>query len=102
MSFFHNILNEPLQSLLQGTLFITSPLCWGALLQLRSIPDPTLLARSDDIVRIFIMACECKNVKLRITGLTCLQKWVAHGAVPVHSLPEILGILNEVRALVQS
>lgn len=66
-----------------------------AILKLRSIPDPALLARSDDIVRIFIMACECKNVKLSITGLACLQKWIAHGAVPVLSLPEILATLKE-------
>eukprot|EP00250_Pteridium_aquilinum_P017543 c23683_g1_i1 orf=245-5539(+) len=66
-----------------------------AILKLRSLPDPTLLARSDDIVRIFIMACECKNVKLSITGLACLQKWIAHGAVPPLALPEILATLKE-------
>ncbi|KAI5060182.1 hypothetical protein GOP47_0024602 [Adiantum capillus-veneris] len=66
-----------------------------AILKLRSIPDPTLLAQSDDIVRIFIMACECKNVKLSITGLACLQKWIAHGAVPLSALPEILATLKE-------
>lgn len=66
-----------------------------AILKLRSLPDLTLLARSDDIVRIFIMACECKNVKLSITGLTCLQKWIAHGAIPSLALPEILATLKE-------
>ncbi|KAH7372647.1 hypothetical protein KP509_17G014700 [Ceratopteris richardii] len=66
-----------------------------AILKLRSHPDPALLARSDDILRIFIMACECKNVKLSITGLACLQKWIAHGAVPPSSLPEILATLKE-------
>lgn len=66
-----------------------------AILKLRSLPELTLLARSDDIVRVFIMACECKNVRLSVIGLACLQKWIAHGAVPPLALPEILATLKE-------
>eukprot|EP00249_Psilotum_nudum_P022267 c28446_g1_i3 orf=509-5821(-) len=66
-----------------------------AILKLRSLPDPTLIAQSDHILRIFLTACECKSVKLSAIGLACLQKLIAHGAVDPAALPDILAVLKE-------
>ncbi|KAL3691163.1 hypothetical protein R1sor_004814 [Riccia sorocarpa] len=66
-----------------------------AILKLRSQSDPAQLAKSDDIVRTFLLACEPKNVKLSALGLSCMQKLIAHDAVAPAALPPILSTLKE-------
>ena len=66
-------------------------------LQLRSLRDPEAIARNEDVLRIFLLACEPKQVKLSVLGLSCLQKLVAHNAVAPPALPQILTTLKEVR-----
>ncbi|KAL2622814.1 hypothetical protein R1flu_003019 [Riccia fluitans] len=66
-----------------------------AILKLRSQSDPAQLAKSDDIVRTFLLACEPKNVKLSALGLSCMQKLIAHDAVAPTALPPILSTLKE-------
>lgn len=43
------------------------------------------------------MACEVKNVKLSVIGLSCLQKLISHDAVAPSALKEILSTLKDVR-----
>ncbi|OAE34533.1 hypothetical protein AXG93_1247s1050 [Marchantia polymorpha subsp. ruderalis] len=66
-----------------------------AILKLRSQSDPAQLAKSDDIVRTFLLACEPKNVKLSALGLACMQKLIAHDAVAPTALAPILSTLKE-------
>lgn len=65
-------------------------------MQLRSLASPNEIAQDEDIVRIFLMACEVKNVKLSVIGLSCLQKLISHDAVAPSALNEILSTLKEV------
>lgn len=66
-----------------------------AILKLRSLSDPSEIAQNDDIIRIFLLACEVKTVKLSVLGLSCLQKLIAHDAVAPTALREILTTLKE-------
>ncbi|XP_039022425.1 protein MON2 homolog isoform X2 [Hibiscus syriacus] len=66
-----------------------------AILKLRTLSSPSEISLNDDIVRIFLMACEVKTVKLSVIGLSCLQKLVSHDAVAPSVLSEILPILKD-------
>ncbi|KAL8061656.1 hypothetical protein ABFX02_02G099900 [Erythranthe guttata] len=66
-----------------------------AILKLRSMSSPSEIAHNDDILRIFVMACEAKNVKLSVIGLSCLQKLISHDAIAPSALKEILSTLKE-------
>lgn len=65
-------------------------------LQLRSLSSPGEIAQNEDILRIFLMACEVKTVKLSVIGLSCLQKLISHDAVAPSALYEILSTLKDV------
>ena len=65
-------------------------------LQLRSLSNPSEIAHNEDIMRIFLMACEVRSVKLSVIGLSCLQKLISHNAVAPSALKEILSTLKEV------
>lgn len=67
-------------------------------LQLRSLSTPNEIAHNEDILRIFLMACEVKTVKLSVIGLSCLQKLISHDAVAPSALKEILATLKDVQS----
>ncbi|TKY52157.1 MON protein [Spatholobus suberectus] len=66
-----------------------------AILKLRSLSSPSEIAHNEDILRIFLMACEVRTVKLSIIGLSCLQKLISHDAVSPSALREILSTLKD-------
>uniref|UniRef100_A0A5B7BVG9 Protein MON2 homolog n=1 Tax=Davidia involucrata TaxID=16924 RepID=A0A5B7BVG9_DAVIN len=66
-----------------------------AILKLRSLSSPSEIAHNEDILRIFLMACEVKTVKLSVIGLSCLQKLISHDAVAPSALKEILATLKD-------
>ncbi|KAL9687201.1 hypothetical protein QQ045_031599 [Rhodiola kirilowii] len=66
-----------------------------AILKLRSLSSPSEIAHNDDILRIFLMACEVRSVKLSVIGLSCLQKLISHDAVAPSALKEILATLKD-------
>ncbi|XWS58298.1 hypothetical protein CRYUN_Cryun08bG0021900 [Craigia yunnanensis] len=66
-----------------------------AILKLRTLSSPSEILHNDDIVRIFLMACEVKTVKLSVIGLSCLQKLISHDAVAPSVLNEILPTLKD-------
>ncbi|KAK9291973.1 hypothetical protein L1049_019925 [Liquidambar formosana] len=66
-----------------------------AILKLRSLSSPSEIADNEDILRIFLMACEVKTVKLSVIGLSCLQKLISHDAVAPSALKEILATLKD-------
>ncbi|GAB2246516.1 hypothetical protein Droror1_Dr00002009 [Drosera rotundifolia] len=66
-----------------------------AILKLRSLSSPSEISQNEDILRIFLMACEVKATKLSVIGLSSLQKLISHGAVASSALKEILSILKE-------
>ncbi|KAL0397342.1 UNVERIFIED_CONTAM: protein MON2 [Sesamum calycinum] len=70
-----------------------------AILKLRSMASPDEIAHNEDILRIFLMACEVKNVKLSVIGLSCLQKLISHDAIAPSALKEILFALKECHML---
>lgn len=65
-------------------------------LQLRTLSKPSDIAQNEDILRIFLMACEVKTVKLSVIGLSSLQKLISHDAVAQSALKEILATLKDV------
>lgn len=65
-------------------------------MQLRTLSSASEIAQNDDILRIFLMACEVKTIKLSVIGLSCLQKLIAHDAVAPTALNEILVTLKDV------
>ncbi|RYQ90745.1 hypothetical protein Ahy_B09g096751 isoform H [Arachis hypogaea] len=65
-----------------------------AILKLRSLSSPSEIAHNEDILRIFLMACEVRTVKLSVIGLSCLQKLISHDAVLPSALREILATLK--------
>ncbi|KAL6528116.1 hypothetical protein OROHE_015066 [Orobanche hederae] len=67
-----------------------------AILKLRSLASPNEIALNEDIFMIFVMACEVRNVKLSVIGLSCLQKLISHDAIAPSALTEILNTLKEV------
>ncbi|XP_071711861.1 uncharacterized protein [Rutidosis leptorrhynchoides] len=66
-----------------------------AILKLRTLSSSSEIAQHDDILRIFLMACEVKTIKLSVIGLSCLQKLIAHDAVAESALDEILVTLKD-------
>ncbi|XP_057962995.1 uncharacterized protein LOC131154318 isoform X2 [Malania oleifera] len=66
-----------------------------AILKLRSLSIPSEIAHNEDILRIFLMACEVKSVKLSVIGLSSLQKLISHDAVAPSALKEILSTLKD-------
>ncbi|CAL9055746.1 unnamed protein product [Musa banksii] len=66
-----------------------------AILKLRSLSSPNEIAHNEDILRIFLMACDVKSVKLSVIGLSCLQKLIAHDAVTPSAVKYILSTLKE-------
>ncbi|XP_054804330.1 uncharacterized protein LOC129307410 isoform X2 [Prosopis cineraria] len=66
-----------------------------AILKLRSLSNPSEIAHNEDILRIFLMACDVRTVKLSIIGLSCLQKLISHDAVSPSALKEILSTLKD-------
>ncbi|KAF5791184.1 putative mon2, dimerization and cyclophilin-binding domain, guanine nucleotide exchange factor [Helianthus annuus] len=66
-----------------------------AILKLRSLSSSSEIAQHDDILRIFLMACQVKTIKLSVIGLSCLQKLIAHDAVASSALNEILVTLKD-------
>ncbi|KAJ6757310.1 NUMOD3 MOTIF FAMILY PROTEIN EXPRESSED [Salix koriyanagi] len=65
-----------------------------AIIKLRSLSSPSEIADNEDILRIFLMACEVRTVKLSVIGLSCLQKLISHDAVAPSALREILSTLK--------
>ncbi|KAH9688323.1 ARM repeat superfamily protein [Citrus sinensis] len=65
-----------------------------AILKLRSLSSPSELGQSEDILRIFLMACEVRTVKLSVIGLSCIQKLISHDAVAPSALKEIFSMLK--------
>ncbi|WOG82786.1 hypothetical protein DCAR_0101954 [Daucus carota subsp. sativus] len=65
-----------------------------AILKLRSLSSPDEIAHNEDILRIFLMACEVKTVKLSVIALSCMQKLLSHDAVAPSALKEILDTLK--------
>ncbi|XAR64453.1 hypothetical protein NMG60_11024804 [Bertholletia excelsa] len=66
-----------------------------AILKLRSLSSPSEIAHNEDILRIFLMACEVRVVRLSVIGLSCLQKLISHDAVAPSALKEILATLKD-------
>ncbi|PKU60483.1 hypothetical protein MA16_Dca028156 [Dendrobium catenatum] len=73
-----------------------------AILKLRSLSGPSEIAHNEDIVRIFLMACDARSVKLSVIGLSCLQKLISHDAVAPSALKDILSTLKDVSLRVLS
>lgn len=66
-----------------------------AILKLRSLSAPSEIAQNEDILRMFLMACNVKSVKLSVIGLSCLQKLISHAAVASSALKDILATLKD-------
>lgn len=64
--------------------------------------SPKEIAQNEDILRIFLMACDVKSLKLNVIGLSCLQKLIAHDAVAPSALKDILSTLKDVSLSVTS
>uniref|UniRef100_A0A0E0JPA5 Protein MON2 homolog n=1 Tax=Oryza punctata TaxID=4537 RepID=A0A0E0JPA5_ORYPU len=66
-----------------------------AILKLRSLSSPMEIAQNEDILRMFLVACSVKSVKLSVIGLSCLQKLISHDAVASSALKDILATLRD-------
>ncbi|KAL3335665.1 hypothetical protein AABB24_031736 [Solanum stoloniferum] len=66
-----------------------------AILKLRSLSSPSEIAHNEDILKIFLMACEVRTVKMSVIGLSCLQKLISHDVVATSALKEILDTLKD-------
>ncbi|XP_015699269.1 protein MON2 homolog isoform X1 [Oryza brachyantha] len=66
-----------------------------AILKLRSLSSPMEIAQNEDILRMFLVACTVKSVKLSVIGLSCLQKLISHDAVASSALKDILATLRD-------
>ncbi|KAB8083719.1 hypothetical protein EE612_006015 [Oryza sativa] len=53
------------------------------------------IAQNEDILRMFLVACSVKSVKLSVIGLSCLQKLISHDAVASSALKDILTTLKD-------
>ncbi|BAD82073.1 SF21-like protein [Oryza sativa Japonica Group] len=62
---------------------------------LRSLSSPMEIAQNEDILRMFLVACSVKSVKLSVIGLSCLQKLISHDAVASSALKDILTTLKD-------
>lgn len=69
---------------------------FNANFQLRSLSSVSEIAHNEDILRIFLMACEVRTVKLSVIGLSCIQNLISHDAVAPSALKEILSTLKDV------
>lgn len=65
------------------------------ILKLRSLSSPSEIAHNEDVLRIFLMACDVKSVRLSVIGLSCLQKLISHDGVAQSALKEILSTLKD-------
>ena len=65
-------------------------------MQLRSLSSAMEIAQNEDILRMFLVACSVKSVKLSVIGLSCLQKLISHDAVASSALKDILTTLKDV------
>lgn len=65
-------------------------------MQIRSLSSPNEIAQNEDVLRIFLMACDVKSIKLSVIGLSCLQKLISHDAVNQYALKEVLSTLKDV------
>ncbi|KAI8323752.1 hypothetical protein GQ54DRAFT_303150 [Martensiomyces pterosporus] len=54
------------------------------------------LARSDEVIRPFVLACKSGNHKLTATSVQCLQQLISHRALSPGSIRETLATLNAV------
>uniref|UniRef100_A0A0D3EUK5 Protein MON2 homolog n=1 Tax=Oryza barthii TaxID=65489 RepID=A0A0D3EUK5_9ORYZ len=63
--------------------------------KLRSLSSPMEIAQNEDILRMFLVACSVKSVKLSVIGLSCLQKLISHDAVASSALKDILTTLKD-------
>ncbi|KAF9606220.1 hypothetical protein IFM89_023803 [Coptis chinensis] len=70
-----------------------------AILKLRLMTSPDEISHNEDVLRVFLMACEVKTVKLSVIGLSCMQKLISHDAVQPTALKEILHTLKDTRHL---
>ena len=68
-------------------------------MQLRSLSSPNEIAHNDDVLRIFLMACDVKSTRLSVISLSCLQKLISHDAIAQSALKEILSTLKDVSLL---
>ncbi|KAB1202761.1 hypothetical protein CJ030_MR8G022169 [Morella rubra] len=68
---------------------------FNANFQLRSLSSASEIAHNEDILRIFLMACEVRTVKLSVIGLSCIQNLISHDAVAPSALKEILSTLKD-------
>ncbi|EEC71558.1 hypothetical protein OsI_03914 [Oryza sativa Indica Group] len=66
-----------------------------AILKLRSLSSAMEIAQNEDILRMFLVACSVKSVKLSVIGLSCLQKLISHDAVASSALKDILTTLKD-------
>uniref|UniRef100_A0A0D9V6A8 Protein MON2 homolog n=1 Tax=Leersia perrieri TaxID=77586 RepID=A0A0D9V6A8_9ORYZ len=66
-----------------------------AILKLRSLSSSMEIAQNEDILRMFLVACSVKSVKLSVIGLSCLQKLISHDAVASSALKDILATLRD-------
>ncbi|KAE8010084.1 hypothetical protein FH972_006478 [Carpinus fangiana] len=66
-----------------------------AILKLRSLSSSSEIVHNEDILRIFLMACGVRTVKLSVIGLSCLQKLISHDVVAPSALKEILSTLKD-------
>lgn len=64
-------------------------------MQLRTLSSASEISQHDDILNIFLMACEVKTIKLSVIGLSCLQNLIAHDAVAPSALNRILVTLKD-------
>lgn len=65
-------------------------------MQLRCLSSPSEIVHNEDILKIFLMACEVRTVKMSVIGLSCLQKLISHDVVAPSALKEILDTLKDV------
>ncbi|KAJ8556427.1 hypothetical protein K7X08_029818 [Anisodus acutangulus] len=65
-----------------------------AILKLRSLSSPSEIAHNEDILKIFLMACEVRTVKMSVIGLSSLQKLISHDVVAPSALKQILDTLK--------
>ncbi|XP_019258208.1 PREDICTED: protein MON2 homolog isoform X2 [Nicotiana attenuata] len=66
-----------------------------AILKLRCLSSPSEIVHNEDILKIFLMACEVRTVKMSVIGLSCLQKLISHDVVAPSALKEILDTLKD-------
>ncbi|XP_059291369.1 uncharacterized protein LOC132044850 isoform X2 [Lycium ferocissimum] len=65
-----------------------------AILKLRCMSSPSEIADNEDILKIFLMACQVRSVKMSVIGLSSLQKLISHDVVAPSALKEILDTLK--------